>query len=403
MKPNLVLHIGTEKTGTTSIQAFLVANRTALLKSGVYSPLSIAWKGNSRSLVAAIQDIDKWGDDFFEEHSIDTPEKRSEFSLSLLSKFRNELSELDASMHTVVISCEHFHSRISHHTELTRLKALFDEVFEKVTIVCYLREQAAFSESAYSAAIKAGYKEGLEAIDPHVMVKNSYYNYQLLLEPWIQIFGIDSLNVREFSKSRFRSQGLLQDFAGIFSRECSNELNFSIPKENESLSIIGQQLGRILNARIPRYKNGGGIDPLHHEVMTFLTTNFSGNGQRLCDEERNGINQAFAPSNKWVSDNFWNGRDGYFIERAGTITDTNPDSEHISLVFTAMLDLLVQSRKTNLNPEDIDVIRDIAIEIEPYKLSASESLMAIAHNARPYGTVILEKLIHYRSLLEQEK
>ena len=35
-KPDLVLHIGTEKTGTTTIQNFLKANRDQLRRQSVY-------------------------------------------------------------------------------------------------------------------------------------------------------------------------------------------------------------------------------------------------------------------------------------------------------------------------------------------------------------------------------
>ncbi|WP_298637069.1 hypothetical protein [uncultured Umboniibacter sp.] len=402
MKPNLVLHIGTEKTGTTSIQNFLELNRANFLKRGFFIPSSLG-KGNHRKLVAAIQDFDKWGDDFFDEHSISTLEKRREFSFSVISALKTELSAVDENTHTVIISSEHFQSRISRYSELTNLKALCDELFDNVSIVCYVREQATLYESTYSTIIKSGSANNFGEIDVNQMVGNSYYNYRLLLEPWANIFHKNSLNIREFSTSRFRAQDLLQDFAGVFSSEFSKELNFSVPKENESLSVLGQHLGRILNARIPRYKDGGGINPLHRQIMTYLIENFSGNGERLCVEQRDRISEAFGSSNRWVSDNFWDGREDCFEQRVEIDSGVHSESGYLALTFTMLLDILVESTTVTLEPEEINVIRDIAIEIEQDRLPLSEKLMAIAHKSRPHGTIILEKLIHYRSVLEQEK
>ena len=46
-----ILHIGTEKTGTTSIQKFLFQNRRKLLSSGTLFPESAGYISNQRLVV----------------------------------------------------------------------------------------------------------------------------------------------------------------------------------------------------------------------------------------------------------------------------------------------------------------------------------------------------------------
>ncbi len=52
----LYLHIGTEKTGTTSVQKFFRANREVLAQNGIIYPLAPG-KQNHMGLAASAQDI----------------------------------------------------------------------------------------------------------------------------------------------------------------------------------------------------------------------------------------------------------------------------------------------------------------------------------------------------------
>ncbi len=59
----LILHIGTEKTGTTSIQNFLKLNRIKLKKHGYYIPKSPALpSGNHRWITLIAYDKDRTDD-----------------------------------------------------------------------------------------------------------------------------------------------------------------------------------------------------------------------------------------------------------------------------------------------------------------------------------------------------
>ena len=57
---DLYLHIGTEKTGTTSVQKFFKANRALLAKNGIVYPVAPG-KQNHMGLAASAQDTAKRG------------------------------------------------------------------------------------------------------------------------------------------------------------------------------------------------------------------------------------------------------------------------------------------------------------------------------------------------------
>ena len=103
----VIVHIGTEKTGTTSIQALLDRNREALSKHG-FHVLRCAGKLNHRALPSFCARASR-ADDYLRNNAIDSDEKRESFRENLKQTFEAEISGLDSNIHTVLISSEHFH------------------------------------------------------------------------------------------------------------------------------------------------------------------------------------------------------------------------------------------------------------------------------------------------------
>ncbi|MEM9255084.1 MAG: hypothetical protein AAGA91_06535, partial [Pseudomonadota bacterium] len=149
---NAILHIGTEKTGTSSIQRYLEQNRDALRESGYYYPVSIGFE-HHQALAAVCVDIER-PDDFYDDDIVGNFEERMRKNKAIVDGFGSELRELDGHIHTVVISSEHFHSRITSECEINRLASLLRSHFEQITVICYLREQVAACTSLYSTALK---------------------------------------------------------------------------------------------------------------------------------------------------------------------------------------------------------------------------------------------------------
>ena len=149
-----IVHIGTEKTGTTSIQNFLYKNRKKL-RGGGYHFLQSAGKTNNRALPAYCVDNDRI-DDFYPQLGITTLEDRLTHERAFIREFEHELATLPKHIHTVVISSEHFHSRIITEAEMDNVHALLTTYFDDIQIVCYLRDQITTCTSYYSTVLKSG-------------------------------------------------------------------------------------------------------------------------------------------------------------------------------------------------------------------------------------------------------
>ena len=149
-----IVHIGTEKTGTSSIQLFLRRNRRALEARG-YHFLQSAGKTNNWALPAYCTEQSRF-DDFDRFPEVEAGMSLEAFRRDFIGRFEEELRSLPGNVHTVVISSEHFHSRLRTDKEMSNIRDLLSSYFDDIRIICYIREQAETCASWYSTSMKSG-------------------------------------------------------------------------------------------------------------------------------------------------------------------------------------------------------------------------------------------------------
>lgn len=294
-----IVHIGTEKTGTSSIQKYLYKNRRRLRRAG-FHVLTSAGKGNNRALAAYCRS-DQSPDDYFRDRGINTVEERKQFRRELMRRMRREISGLPASVHTVIISSEHFHSRFRTDVEMNKFRKVLDEFFTGIKIVCYIREQVATGESWYSTTLKAGGTDPLVDFMQRCRPSNYYYNYDECLAAWEEIYGFDALDLSIFSREHFVNGDLLDDFTAKLDPALVGSLNKRIRLENESLNPAGQALSRALNIAYPVLNSTSPeIDRVILDCKKMINRRFRGKGQQLDDATRMTIFDSFRESNERV-------------------------------------------------------------------------------------------------------
>jgi hypothetical protein len=244
-----IVHIGTEKTGTTSIQRFLFQNRKKL-RAGGFHFLQSAGKTNNRALPAYFVAENRF-DDFYRDEGITTLEAKTEFRKQFLQKFEHEIGTLPKSVHTVVISSEHFHSRIRTREEMDKVHAFLSTYFDDIKIVCYLRDQSSTCASYYSTGLKSGNPATFMEFFQRCIPENYYFNYFEMLSNWERCFGFNALDVSLFSRKSFRNNNLLDDFTSKLDPSLIGSLNRDIEIENESLTPVGQAMARGMNLAFP--------------------------------------------------------------------------------------------------------------------------------------------------------
>lgn len=151
-----ILHIGTEKTGTSTIQAFLDLNRDLLRCHKILFTQS-AGRKNNRDLSVAAYNLTNI-DDFAKSKGLRTATKLSNYQSQVIDSLRREIDQAKSGgLDTVCFSSEHFHSRLRTDREVERLHAILKNLgIREITVVIYLREQAALVTSLYSTAVLFG-------------------------------------------------------------------------------------------------------------------------------------------------------------------------------------------------------------------------------------------------------
>ena len=186
----IILHIGTAKTGTKTIQKLLHENKKILDENGVYCPIV----GRLRP---------DMGGHHLLPRSILYPDMHDQSVWSLLI---NELKdEVNEQYPLIILSSEDFSLLTPKDILLVReYLSGFD-----VTILVYLRNQKDFMISLYNQFIKTGHYHCEFRCFARDFVHRC--EYSIWLEGWITAFGVDNLSVKAFDWER-QSSGLVSGF-----------------------------------------------------------------------------------------------------------------------------------------------------------------------------------------------
>ena len=211
MHKQLILHIGTYKTGSTSIQKFLEINRDVLLADGIYYPEFIDSEG-----YRDLNNGNMWpfqvADDKKEKIAID----------SLQKMFLNH--------DTILISGEDFWGSGRKERKLSLLK----ELNVKIKVIVYLRRQDKYLDSLFNQLVKQDhfYYELGNWKNNYMEWMHADYDEELVKIE--SVIGKENIIVRIFDKSNFTGGDLLKDFSELLKIQLDER--YSIPERvNESL------------------------------------------------------------------------------------------------------------------------------------------------------------------------
>ena len=254
----LTVHIGTTKTGSTSIQAFLRANRAALLERGTCVPESLGPQDHRYAVLSCLN----FG------QSADLMARQGLTTAAQLTAFRHQthaayLAEIAAARakgaHEVVITSEHLQSRCHQPVNLERFHRLFAQGFEQIRILVYVRPQLDQITSLYSTTLRNGF---CETIDEHVLrhmtpTFHRYYDIAGILARWQAVFGPEALLVRPYRALPPQARGgAVADFCTLLGlRHDADGLSHPI-ETNSSIHAQGQELLRLFNL-----ESAAGRDP----------------------------------------------------------------------------------------------------------------------------------------------
>jgi hypothetical protein len=244
---DVVLHIGSGKTGTSSVQAFLRENRDdRLAEQGLLYPRT---PGSARHVRLGLfaksaeeaQRSPAWSRHKLSDHA------------SFQEAFRHDLlAEIEASELPRVLLSDEVLFHLSSEA-LSRLGSLMNSIGEHLRLVAYLRRQDDHMVSRYQQGVKVGMTDRLAEYAQRDL--SWFYDYHARLRKHERLLSPTEFVVHRFERDAFAGGSLFQDFLEAASISARADDWHQVAIRNESLDAESVEVLRLLN--LYRVQHGG--------------------------------------------------------------------------------------------------------------------------------------------------
>jgi hypothetical protein len=237
---NLILHIGTPKTGTTAVQRFLHRNRRALTEYGFHNATTPPHNlGHANSIADALYASD--------HRAVQT------FLASHVKSARQRGAD------TVLISAENFYVRNvllamqrgevcpnaleDDRRVVEKLGALLPDELATCRIVCYFRRPDRYAESLYNQHVKRGVIDG--TFDEFLSRIEPVLHYDTCVRSWADVFGRRNCAVRLYDTVK---NDVVGDFVtNVLGIQDVTQFSHAHKQENERISRDLLEFKRLKN------------------------------------------------------------------------------------------------------------------------------------------------------------
>ncbi len=307
------LHIGTEKTATTTLQAFFHHRRAELADQGVLYTRAAGETNNWRLALAAYDD-DR-NDDRSGEAGVEGPASRERFRRQLTDELGAETEAARAAgLGSVLFSSEHLHSRLRRPEELERLARVLSALgVTETTVIVYLREQASLAASLHSTLVKHGARS-LHPPPPSDVYFRHVCDHRATVERFESVFGSGNVVPRLFESAALVNGSIIEDLLHVVGVEVDAavvERGDGDGDLNRSLSASELEVLSRVNEQLP-YAIDGALNPARVGLVRRLEGWSVGPGYRLPAGRAARYREAFAASNDWVRQRFFPERENLF-------------------------------------------------------------------------------------------
>ena len=234
----VVLHIGAEKTGTSTLQQWCDTNRIPLRRRGWLYPECLGEPGHARLACYATRDRPQI--DLLKSEGLFDAATRSAFRASLPGALAGEIAT--SGRKRILVSSEHLSSRLTDAHEVQAIKSLIEAACGETVewlILFYVRRQDEMLASLYSTAIKSGdtapfqLPEGLA--DPR-------FNPLLPLDLWAGVFGHAAIVVRVFERAAMAGGDVVRDLMALLGIADAADRDVFAPVADSNLRLGAQTL-----------------------------------------------------------------------------------------------------------------------------------------------------------------
>ena len=233
------IHIGSPKTGTSSIQRTLYHNSEIASAAGLLYPtvqpihLCVAahFLDPERTIPQGIS------------RGMSDAKVRKQTAVQM-AKLETQIASSDAE--TLVLSAEHLNFLSL--DGVKRLKTWIDQFAEQSRVVCYVRHPVSQAASRVQQRVKIRALTLDQAMDPL-----DYYRFGEELPAWVDTFGLDNVIVKPFERSTLKNGDAVDDFLELAGYQ-GNLDELQRVDTNPSLSAPALMIADHLAQIIPRSK-----------------------------------------------------------------------------------------------------------------------------------------------------
>lgn len=323
----LFLHIGTVKTGSTTIQHAAVANRDLLKSKGIIYP-STPGGGVHRALTLYASIKKKKTRNLRLAMKLAKPQAMDDFKESFVSDLTREIRE--SGCKTVLLSDELLSSRLLMSEEVRQVHAVLTSIARNVKVIVYLRPQHDLYPSLYSTNVKSGRAKDFA---PPTTDTNPLFNYDMLLAPWAECFGDENMIVRLFESKSFVNGDLLADFFSLLGVQISPDFTVP-PRHNTSLDDDTLRFLQKFNAHVPAFLEDQ-VNPDRGDVSAALEAISVNRKIYVPSDELRRISELFTESNAQVAHRYLKRADGHLFDgfKPATVEVSEPKELSVDRVI----------------------------------------------------------------------
>jgi hypothetical protein len=344
-----ILHIGLEKTGTTSIQFLLRQNREQLLKSSVLVSNGSASGNNFHLAVASYAKFR--ADGLTRQLSIGSEAELQKFRKATIQALAVEIKS--TAPEKVILSSEHFQSRLMGTDDIALLKSLLEEAgCQNIKVLLYLRDPLKIAMSHHGMAIKKGIHVTEEFYRPEHRRISHIIDHKKTLSNWAAVFGEANLDVRLYPEGQ-SGDVLIADFlaaAGV----SPNQLDLSKQElRNVNLNALALESLNRVNAKSDRVR----LLAEDRWLFNRLEQEFAGRGLAPTPAVVELFAENFSADHKQIAKRWFDSKNPLFVSsyRAEEVS-TNDEQARVAQAIEKLIAKAMQRRRLLALPRKLGLL-----------------------------------------------
>ncbi|KGM50535.1 sulfotransferase family protein [Pseudooceanicola atlanticus] len=216
VRPDALIHIGMQKTGTTTLQEWLHANADKLAKQGILFPQFKRQNGKAMQQQLALG--------LFGFHLSERMPPRGTFRRHLgIKSLDDQAAYCDETLRQlgkmiaeqpydgVILSSEYIGGWLNSRAQIEKLDQLFSGIFGTVVYVLYLREPGDWILSRYVQSLRSG---GVQTLDEYVS-KHAAAGLFRRANLWSDTIGKDRVQIRLYDRAVMPEGDIVADFCDV--------------------------------------------------------------------------------------------------------------------------------------------------------------------------------------------